>query len=41
MSFDPQPTTNLGELAVKIYDEEIGIFEQGFVDPVEDVHIGE
>lgn len=29
MSFDPQPTTNLGELAVRIYDEEIGIFEQG------------
>ena len=29
MSFDPQPETNLGELAVKIYDEEIGFFEQG------------
>ena len=29
MPFDPQPETNLGELAVKIYDEEIGFFEQG------------
>tara|TARA_B100001094_G_scaffold196515_1_gene190510 strand:- start:10987 stop:11514 length:528 start_codon:yes stop_codon:yes gene_type:complete len=29
MSFDPQPETNLGELAVKIYDEEVGFFEQG------------
>ncbi len=29
MSFDPQPETSLGRLAVKIYDEEVGFFEQG------------
>ena len=29
MSHDISPTTNLGQLAVKIYDEEIGFFEHG------------